>query len=393
MGKSIKGKELGKGFSQRSDGRYEARAMYKGKAIHLYNTDLKALREEFEQAKAELERDIDMKYKDITVDEWFEIWFEKYKKVVIRPSSWAPLRSRYINIFKPVIGDISLSNLRGIHIQDAINLRLDRGQAVHTIRSAISTLRECLGVAASNRIILVNPTTNISVPWSETTEKQIKFLDIESRKLFLEEADNSYYKELYHIMLCTGLRIGEVGGLAWSDIDFKKKTLTVERSLSCQYYKGDKTMALTKPKTVNSYRTIPFMGDVEVMLKDWKRKQDRVKKELGERWRLPNGFPDLVFTSSMGSPVTRYITEKDLKVISAAVNAKRALEGLPGIEPVFPHMLRHTFCSICFERNMKPKVVQQLMGHASFSTTMNIYTHVTGEVMEEDSQLFGDSII
>ena len=110
-------------------------------------------------------------------------------------------------------------------------------------------------------------------------------------------------------MFLTGLRVGELGGLMWNDIDFEKKCIRIERSLSCQYEKGVKTQRITTPKTYNSYRTIPFMGEAEEMFKAQLVKQKALKKELGDRWR--SDIPDLVFTTTMGSPVTRYIAEKE----------------------------------------------------------------------------------
>ena len=79
MGKDLKGKELGTGLYQRKDGRYEARALVKGTQIQLYDWDLKKLKKDFEQCKEEVRKGIDRKYENITLDEWFEEWFTRYK--------------------------------------------------------------------------------------------------------------------------------------------------------------------------------------------------------------------------------------------------------------------------------------------------------------------------
>lgn len=393
LGKDLKGRELGKGISQRADGRYEARATIRGQKIDLYSSDLKQLRKDFDKARAEAEQDMDVKYKDITMDEWFEEWFTRIKKPSLKPTSTYPTYSRYKSVFKPHIGQIKLRELMGAHIQVAVAAAQDNGRAKSSIRSAVSTLRDCLHSAQNSHIISSNPVIDATLPWQENKVVLQRYLDEEERVEFLEEASKTYYKELYYIMLLTGMRIGEVGGLFWSDVDFKKRVIHINRSYSCQYHSGVKTQMLTDPKTLNSIRDIPFMGEVEEMFQEWKKKQDKLKKELGSRWRSEEWLKDAVFTTRMGSPVTRYIAEKEINKIVANINARRLFEGREPMPGVYPHALRHTFCSICFERGMKPKVVQMIMGHANYSTTMNIYTHVTGNTIVGDAEKFGTRLL
>ena len=393
MGKDLKGRELGKGLYQRPDGRYEAKAMIKGIKINLYDTDLKQLKIALEKAKDELKEGIDSKFKDITVGEWFDYWFERYKLPALKASSVYPTKGRYKSTFGVMLDSLRLDQLRNVHIQEAVNELVKKGRAVSSIRSALGLFRACLDSAKNNSIIRVNPSFDIVVPWSENKQVLRRFLTVEERDLFLKEIENSLYKEMYYVMLGTGMRIGEVGGLSWSDVDFKNEVIHITKSLCCQYEGGVKTQKLTLPKTVNSVRDIPFMGEVGPMLQQWKEKQLKWKRELGPRWRAEGDLSNLVFTTSMGSPVTRYVVEKDMRNIVAQINAQRIYEGKKEIEHIYPHALRHTFCSMCFERDMNPKVVQQIMGHANYSTTMDIYTHVTNTHIEEDIKKFGGSVV
>lgn len=191
---------------------------------------------------------------------------------------------------------------------------------------------------------------------------------------------------MFYVMFLTGMRVGEVGGLRWEDVDFKNKCINVSHSLSCEYNEGVKTLRLTTPKTHNSYRKIPFMGEVEEMLLAQKKKQDRLRKKLGKRYRCNGELANCVFITSMGSPVLRYHAEKECKKVVKAINEVEAFESVKEKrEPiifgdVYPHAIRHTFCSRCFQLDMNPKVVQALMGHQHYSTTIDIYTHV----MEKD---------
>ena len=187
----------------------------------------------------------------------------------------------------------------------------------------------------------------------------------------------------------------EVGGLMWKDVDFNEKCLRINRSLSCQYECGKKMLRLLSPKTHNSYRKIPFFGEAEEMLLQQKAKTDCRKKALGNRFRATGEYADLVFVTTMGSPVLRYHAEKEIKKVVKEINEQEAFESVQEqrephyFEDMYPHAIRHTFCSRCFEAGMQPKVVQSIMGHQHYSTTIDIYTHVSESKYQEEVGKFG----
>lgn len=381
MPKDLKGKELPKGIYQRKDGRYEARASINGIKIQLYNFNLKELRVEFEKRKEEAKQGVDKKLSNITLDEWFEEWFVRYKVPHIKETSVTPMKTKYRANFGRLIGNIKVADIRNMDIQDVINAMQREGKATSSMRDALGRVRECLESAKNNRIISENPCFDITVPW-ENVSKERRFLTQEEQNRFLQQVEDNWYKEMFYIMFLTGMRIGEVGGLKWEDVDFKNKCININRSLSCQYEAGEKTVRLTAPKTHNSYRKIPFMGEAEKMFLSQKKKQDKIKKELGKRYRSNGELSDLVFVTSMGSPVFRYHAEKEVKKVVKAINEQEAFDSVREqrephyFEDLYPHAIRHTFCSRCFQLNMNPKVVQKLMGHQHYSTTIDIYTHV-----------------
>ena len=395
MGKDLKGKELGKGIRQRKDGRYEARAIVDGIKISVIKSNLKECLEEFKEAKQRAANNMDYKRSNITLNEWFEEWFDNYKKPYMKETSIYPMRSKYYNIFGNTLGNKKVVDINNIDIQSVINDMRDKGRASSSMRTALGIIRDCLESAKNNRIININPCFDIKVYWENKTVTR-RFLTKEEQNLFLtkSKSNNDWYYEMLYIMLHTGMRVGEVGGLKWEDIDFKNKCIHIKRSLSCQYEKGKKIMRLTTPKTHNSYRDIPFMGEVEEMLNAQYKKQQCVKKNLGDRWREEVGFENFVFTSSMGSPVTRYIAEKQINKIVKEINEEEMFNAVKEnrvptlFEKVHPHALRHTFCSRCFECNMNPKVVQKIMGYQHYSTTIDIYTHVTNEKIEDEISKF-----
>ena len=389
MSKDLKGRELPKGIYQRKDGRYEARAQINGIKIQLYNFNLKELKIEFEKRKEEARQGVDKKLSNITLDEWFEEWFTRYKVPKIKETSITPMKTKYRANFGRLIGNMKVAEIRNMDIQDVINTMQREGRATSSMRDALGRVRECLESAKNNRIISENPCFDITVPWENVT-KERRFLSQEEQNRFLQQVENNWYKEMFYIMFLTGMRIGEVGGLKWEDVDFKNKCININRSLSCQYESGVKTVRLTAPKTHNSYRKIPFMGEAEEMFLSQKKKQNKIKKELGKRYRSDGEFSDLVFVTSMGSPVFRHHAEKEVKKVVKAINEQEAFDSVREqrephyFEDLYPHAIRHTFCSRCFQLNMNPKVVKKLMGHQHYSTTIDIYTHVMQDDIDSE---------
>ena len=390
MGKDLKGKDLGKGFSQRKDGRYEARATINGKKIHLYDMNLATLKKEFEQEKAKVLTNEERT--NLTLLEWYEDWFHTCKQPQLKSQACAIKYDRKIrNTFISILGEKKLSSITHMNIQTAANeLMEEKGYTYRTTKEALGVLRECFEIAMINRLIPSNPCVGIKLHHIDPVQKEKRVLSHEEQRIFLNEVKGNYYYEAYALLLLTGMRIGEFAGLQWQDIDFQNKEINIRRSMSTTYVNGKKIEELTTPKTSNSYRKIPFFADTEKYLRAWKKKQDVYKKELKGRWRCPEEYGDLVFTSTTGSPVTRYVMSHNLQRITENINLKEeyaaAKEGREPVEfkNVHPHAFRHTFATRCFEKGMDPLFVQSVMGHSNYATTVS-YTHVLDNIKQREA--------
>ena len=393
MGKNSNGKELGKGIRQKPSGLYEARYMIDGVAYSFSGTNLQEVKARLQLEKAKARSDLATAYKNATLNDWFDEWFDSYKKRSIKSTSVVSMRSKYTSSFGRIIGDKRILDITNMDIQKVVNQLADEGRAVSSIRDCLGRVRECLESAKNNRIIPMNPCFEILLPQVRSAPEERRYLSHEEQKKFLTVASEKWYKEMFFIMFLTGMRVGEVGGLKWEDIDFEKKEIHVKRSLSCQYDHGVKKIILTDPKTYNSFRTIPFMGEAEEMLLSQKKKQDQLKEELGDRWR--SKFENLVFCTTMGSECSRYIVEKEVNKIVDEINAREKFEAekenrLPVIfERCFPHAIRHTFCSRCYERGIDAKITQRWMGHSSITITLDYYTHLSIMQYSESADKFG----
>lgn len=398
MGKDLKGKQLGKGLSQRPDGRYMGRAQVNGHSIVLYDWKLKDLKKKLTIAIDDAKRSNllpDMDGKSITLNEWFEEWYSKYKAPTLKDGGSASYKRKFVNYYGVRIGSKALADIRQLHVQTAIADMLEAGRSSKSVREATGILQGCVDAAMANGLMSINPVVGVIVPKCEKVERRV--LTVEEQDIFLEylAGTKSWYEEMYKFMLLTGMRIGEVGGLQWEDIDFTDKFIYVKRTLSYQYENGKKTMRLTSPKTENSVRKIPFFGETRAILESQFEKVKRRKEDMGERWRQPEELGNLVFFTSMGSPIGRYSIESDMRYVTKQINEMLRIEalysgGIPKrFERVHPHALRHTFATRCFEKGMTPRTVQEIMGHANYNTTVS-YTHVLDDIKSKEAERLGD---
>ena len=398
MGKDLKGKELGRGLSQRPDGRYMARAQVEGQPIVLYGWKLKELKKELALAVDEAKRSTllpGMDGKSITLSEWFEEWYAKYKAPTLKGGGSPSYKRKFLNYFGVRIGSKFLADIRQLHVQTAIADMLEAGRTSKSVREATGILQNCVEAAIANGLMSINPVVGVIVPKCEKVERRV--LSVEEQEIFLDylARTKSWYEEMYQFMLLTGMRVGEVGGLQWEDIDFANKFIYVKRTLSYQYENGKKTMKLTSPKTENSVRKIPFFGETREILERQFEKAKRKRVDLGERWRQPEELGNLVFLTSMGSPIGRYSVESDMRYVTKQINDMFRTEALytgwipKKFERVRPHALRHTFATRCFEKGMTPRTVQEIMGHANYNTTVS-YTHVLDDIKLKEAERLGD---
>ena len=395
MGKDLKGKELGKGFSQRKDGRYEARATINGVKIDIYDMNLTKLKKDFEQEKAKVLRDEKNIRPNVTLEEWYKEWFTKCKSPQLKSDVSRRTYDRKVrNTYVSILGNKRMADVTQMNMQTATNELVQREYVERTIREALGVMRECFDIAIVNHIISTNPCTGIVIK-NANMQSERRVMTHEEQNIFLDEVRGSYYYEAYAILLLTGMRIGEFSGLQWQDVDFVNTQIYIKRSMTPAYIDGRKIEELTTPKTSNSYRTIPFFGETEDLFKSWKKKQNEVKERMGDRWRANPEHGDLVFTSTVGSPVTRYVIVHDINKVVQNINLKEiykaSSEGrVPKkFEHIHPHAFRHTFATRCFEKGLDPLFVQSIMGHSNYSTTVS-YTHILDETKSKEIEKAGN---
>ena len=210
MGKDLKGKELGKGFSQRPDGRYEARAKINGVKIDIYDMSLPNLKKAFELEKVRVLRDEKGIRPNLKLKEWYNEWFEKCKSPQLKSDVSRKTYDRKLrNTFIRILGDKRIEEVTQMNIQDAATQLYEvEHYNARSIKEALSVLRECLDIAIVNKILSVNPCRGVTVHEGNEMAKERRVLNHWEQDAFLEEVNDSYYNEPYRILLVTGMIIG-----------------------------------------------------------------------------------------------------------------------------------------------------------------------------------------
>ena len=374
MGKSLNGKELGKGISQRKDGLYQARFVNRfGKRQTIYAKTLNEIRHQLRTEQYEDDKMLNVINDDMTLDEWYEIWMNTCKKNC-RNSTKETYASHYRRIQKQV-GWMKLTNLNLIILQQVFNeLRSDNER-----KNSKKILVDMLEKAIDSDLLIKNVAKQINSKVSKEEKKERRVLTLKEEELFLKEAEKSFYYNLFVVALDTGLRIGELMALTWSDVDLKKRVLHVRHTL-CYFRKDGKyTFELHDTKTMNGRRDIPLTQRAYEALR-----RQRVKKLQVELKGLkaPEGYENLVFVTKNNRPTQQFIVEEG---ILACV--KRIQKEYPEFEKFAPHCFRHTFATRAIENGMQPKTLQKVLGHGSLQMTMDLYCHVTDDTIFDAMKL------
>ena len=301
----------------------------------------------------------------MTYKEAYAEW-ARYKQRMVKESTFATYALTNRNHLEPAFGQTDVQGIRRKDVQAFIYDKLDAGLSVKSVRDMLIVLKMVIRHISEEHDIAVN--TNWKMEWPsrnmDAEQKLERYTPDEFRRITEAVlAKPSPMKMGILLCLTTGMRIGEICGLRFGDIDWEKKTLRVCRTVERIYdvtrcrdgEKGKTKLIITEPKTKNSRREIPLMREVIPLLRAYSKVSapDYYVCTLSDKVAEPRNYRvhyrDFILKEVGLSHCTKF------------------------------HGLRHTFATTLIENKVDVKTVSSLLGHSDISTTLNVYVHPSEE--------------
>ena len=329
------------------------------KRKYIYGRKYGDVKKKRAEAMGDAARGILVDDKNLTVSEYLDRFLEDVQRGSVRETTYS--RDKYLitDHVKPALGRMKLKNLNAMRLQHLYREKVDGGLSPSTVQKIHHVLHKALSQAVRWDLIARNPADAVKA--TRPAPEEMRPLSAEETRRLLDDAEGDRLEALYVLAATTGMRRGELLGLKWSDIDLENSRLSIRRTLTRT--DNGKRVALGEPKTKGSRRTVRLTPRVVEALRSHRAKQAEEKLRVGGLYQ-DHG---LVFAGEGGG----LINPSNLRQRSFAPLLERA--GLPQI--TF-HDLRHTCASLLFQRNVHPKFVQELLGHASVAITLDTYSHM-----------------
>ena len=383
---------LRKGESQRKDGNYDYRWTTRdGKRHSVYAKTLEELRAKEEEILRDKCNGIKTEARYVTINDVFEVW--KQLKRGLKDNTFQNYKYMYEQFVKPDFGNTRVSQLKKSDVKRFYNMLADeRALKVSTIDSIHTVLHQVLDMAVDDVYLRNNPSDNVLKELKQAhnfdTEKR-KALTVAEQELFLDflrrNHQYNHWYPIFAVMVGTGLRVGEVTGLRWCDIDLKENLIDVNHTLV--YYNHAENgcyFNINTPKTKAGVRNVPMLEFVKQAFIEERKYQ----MANGIRCSVKiDGYTDFIFVNRFGAAQHQGMLNKALRRIIRDCNDEvlERNEENPVLLPRFScHSLRHTFTTRMCEAGVNIKVIQDALGHSDISTTLNIYADVTKELKKKE---------
>lgn len=308
--------------------------------------------------------------KNVNVADYFRNWLLTFKRNSLKPKSYDRIESIIEGTISQKLGTLRMGDITGQDCQRVINDLMANGRAYRTVKKVYDTMNNCFKHAVKAKDISDNPMIAVEMPAQSTFERkrEIRALNDDEVKKLLSELERRYissgnsayqYKDVFIVVLHTGMRLGEVVALDWDDVDWDAKTIHIhkdaiiikERDKDGKGLGTQKQIIQESPKTDKSNRTITLNKTAYAAMQ-------RLKATSGN-------CPYVVHTDMMNRTYCNTLYRQ----------LKRAYDRC-GIKDTDFHTLRHTFATRLFSKGATVKDVSTLLGHSSITITANTYIHV-----------------
>lgn len=361
-------KKLPKGI-RKNGNRYQGRIMFQGKNYSVTGATITETKKAMTDLKYRLEHGLFVEREKVTLDAWFQTWIKEYKQNDLKAGTLIAYQNYYNYYIKESLGKMSISTIRGEHIQKLYNKLLDDDMALSSLKIISAVMNGCFQRALKNGLIERNPVKLAELPRKkQKTERRV--LTLKEQELFFQYSKESYLNNLFALMVRTGMRSGEARGLKFSDVDNRNNVIHIRRTLK---YETGKGFFEDTPKTSTSMRDIPLTPEITAII-------DSQRKITREYSNVVN-IDEYVFHLPEGTPISRERVQSEIDRIVKKVN-----EAGCHMERFTSHCFRHTFATRAIEAGMQPQTLKTILGHSSLSMTMDLYSHVLPNTKAEEMQ-------
>ena len=397
--KDNKRRVLKEGEYQRANGTFEYKWRDKrGKRHSVYAKTLEELREKENDVLRDALDGIRADKNDLTINDLYHRWAQLKKG--LKANTFQCYKYSYTQYVEPSFGkihiiDLKRSDVRAFynHLADAQHLKAGTIDSIHTV------LHQVLELGVEDEYLRYNPADNalkeLKKAHNNDTEKKRALTVPEQRLLESFLARQGQYHRWYPIftvMLYTGMRVGEVTGLRWQDIDLEEGTISVNHTLVYFDRGGAEKcgFAINTPKTKAGERTIPMLPKVRDAFIKEREYQEEAELSCNA---VVDGYTDFIFINRFGNTQNQSTLNKALRRIVRDCNYKVLDTGKkdPVLLPkISNHTLRHTFTTRMCEAGVNIKAMQDILGHADAETTLQIYADATKELKKSELINFED---
>jgi integrase len=356
---------------KRADGRWAAELMVgrdeegKRKIWRHYGTTRREVADELAKVIGDRQKSLPVTYRRMTLADFFQLWLTEHVLTSGRsPNTYAQYESTLRCHVTPVIGTLLLKDLTALHVQQVLNGVRQKGRADATVRLTYSVLRVALKTAVVWGFAPTNVATRIEKPKVHTEKRPASAYTTDELKVMVKSFRGHPLGALFTFTMALGLRVGEATGVRWCDVDLVNGTISIfgnVQRVKLPDMTRSKLLRL-RQKTTPSRRTIPMPTFLIETIKAQKAAQELAKAKKGTAWNNPL---DLVFTTRNGTPFDR----------SNVTHRYQAHCKIIGSRPLHYHDLRHSCASLLDAMGVPLATISAILGHASVSTTANMYLH------------------
>lgn len=299
-----------------------------------------------------------------TMRQFLEHWYVNVAVPRTRPSTQRSYRQMLDLHILPGLGHYHLTSLSPQVVQAFLNQKHAGGLSPRTVSYLKAILRSSLNQAMKWDLVVRNVAALTTTP--RTTRHEIQVLDPEQALLLMESMRSHRFEVLFVLAISTGLRLGEILGLKWEDLDLTRGTLRIER----QVQRTGKGFDFVDPKTERARRTVSLPSFLLEYLQFQRAKVSELRlRQHPDRWNDLN----LIFPSEVGTPLE-------------SRNIRRALAELlrdADLPQMRFHDLRHTCATLLLLQGVPARVVMDILGHSQIQLTLNTYSHVLPALQSE----------